>query len=243
MQEGQQDYYAVAKENLKNKIAGEIVFSPSPGDALRKWRSLFNISQSELAKAMDISPSVLSDYENNRRKSPGIAFIRRYVTALVEIDARRGGAGIRRFSNFTRDLSNVILSIAEFTKPRTAEEMCSAIDGVWLAGRDAAASPIFGYTVIDSLQAIKNLDSHDFLYLFGQNSMRLVVFTNVSRGRSPIIAVKIYPIKPKMIAIHGPRSAEEVDRLGIELAEAEGIPYVLSLKKNVKSIIDSLSRL
>jgi putative transcriptional regulator len=73
--------------------------------------------------------------------------------------------------------------------------------------------------------------------------MRVVVFTNVSRGRSPIIAAKIFPIRPRMIAIHGPRSAEEVDRLAVELAERSGMPYVLSLHKTVDEILDALSSL
>ncbi len=243
MKELSADAYKLAKEALMTRIAGEVIFAQQPGEALRKWRVLFEESQTELARAMGIAPSVLSDYEKNRRKSPGTNFIRRYVSALIELDEKRGGAHIRRFSNVVKDFSSVILAIAEFTKPRTAEEMARALDGVWLAGKSSMDAAIYGYTVVDSLQAIMNLDSHDFLHLFGQNSMRLVVFTGVSRGRSPIIAVKIYPIKPKMVAIHGPRSPSEVDPLGKELAEREGIPYVLSLKKDVNSLIAALSRL
>jgi len=237
------DAYSIAKHSLMNRIAGEVIFSDQPGEAMKKWRNLFEESQTELAKVMGIAPSVLSDYEKNRRKSPGTNFIRRYVTALVELDDRRGGGHVKRFSNFSKDLSRVVLDIAEFTKPRTAGELAQALDGVWLAGREQAGTPIYGYTVIDSLSAIKNLDAQDFLYLFGANSVRLIVFTGVTTGRSPMIAVKIYPIKPRMVAIHGPQSESAVDRLGIELAERETIPYVLSMKKEVRAILDSLTRL
>ncbi len=232
-----------AKEALMNRIAGEVIFSDNPGEVLRKWRMLFGITQIELAKAMGISSSVLSDYEKSRRKSPGTLFIRRYVSALVDIDVKRGGATVRKFSPVQRDLSDVILAMAEFRYPKKVGELAEVIDGVWLAGEEYADHPVYGYTVIDSLNAIIHLDSHEFLRLFGHNSMRLTVFTNVERGRSPMVAVKIYPIKPKMIAIHGPKSAEDVDRLGIEIARREGIPYVLSLKRSVKKLIEALSML
>ncbi|MCS7129414.1 MAG: helix-turn-helix domain-containing protein, partial [Candidatus Caldarchaeum sp.] len=56
------------KRQLMNTIAGEVIFSSRPGDALKKWRLLFEESQKNLAKAMGVSSSVLSDYEKNRRR-------------------------------------------------------------------------------------------------------------------------------------------------------------------------------
>jgi hypothetical protein len=97
------------KRALMNTIAGEVVFSKRPGDVLRKWRLLFEQSQKNLAKAMGVASSVLSDYENSRRKSPGTDFIRRYVTALIELDVARGGHHLRRFSGAVKDLSSVVL--------------------------------------------------------------------------------------------------------------------------------------
>jgi putative transcriptional regulator len=231
------------KRALMNTIAGEVVFSKRPGDVLRKWRLLFEQSQKNLAKAMGVASSVLSDYENSRRKSPGTDFIRRYVTALIELDVARGGHHLRRFSGAVKDLSSVVLGMAEYARPRTMDEVARVLKGVWLAGKAMMDQPVYGYTVVDSIKAVTSLESFDFLRLLGGNTMRVVVFTNVSRGRSPIIAAKIFPIRPRMIAIHGPRSAEEVDRLAVELAERSGMPYVLSLHKTVEEILDALSSL
>jgi len=228
---------------LMNTIAGEVVFSKRPGDVLRKWRLLFEQSQKNLARAMGVASSVLSDYENSRRRSPGTEFIRRYVTALIELDAAGGGVHIRRFSGSVRDLSDVVLGMAEYTVPKTMEAVARALKGVWLAGRSMMDQPIYGYTVVDSIKAVTSLESFDFLRLLGSNTMRVVVFTNVSRGRSPIIAAKIFPVRPRMIAAHGPRSADEVDKLAVELAEKTGIPYVLSLHKTVEEILEALSSL
>jgi putative transcriptional regulator len=237
------DSFSLAKQNIMNTISGEIIFSKRPGEALKKWRVLFEVSQAELAKHMGISPSVLSDYEKNRRASPGTGFIRKFVTSLILIDEARGGSHIRRFGGNVKDLSSAILKIAEFTTPKTAGQIAQALDGVWLSGRTQSQAPIYGYTVVDSLQTILNLDSYDFMRILGANTMRVVVFTGVTRGRSPIVAAKIYPIRPRMIAIHGPSSAQSVDTLAIHLAESMGIPFILSLKKDVPSLIKSLSEL
>lgn len=237
------DAYGAAEEALMNKIAGEIILSKTPGDVMKKWRLLFELSQSELARHMGIAPSVLNDYEKNRRKSPGTIFLRKFVTALIEIDSKKGGVHIKKFTAMVKDLSNVILDIAEFPEAKSVKEVAEAVEGIILAGKEGQDQPVYGYTVVDSLNAIKFMDATDFLRLFGANSMRALVFVGVSRGRSPLIAVKIYPIKPRMIIIHGPTKTEEVDELAVTLAEQEAMPFVLSLKQDVPSLISSLRNL
>ena len=56
-----------------------------PGQTIRKWRGVFGISQTDLARCLRLSPSVISDYESGRRKSPGIRTIKKIIEALVEI--------------------------------------------------------------------------------------------------------------------------------------------------------------
>ena len=70
---------------LKEKIAGEITLSSDPGGTIRKWRTLFKISQKDLALALEVSPSVISDYEAGRRQSPGIATVRKLIDQLINI--------------------------------------------------------------------------------------------------------------------------------------------------------------
>ncbi len=76
------------REQLREKIAGEITLSADAGKTIRKWREEFGISQQELARHLGISPSVISDYESGRRKSPGIVIIRRMVDGLIDLDER-----------------------------------------------------------------------------------------------------------------------------------------------------------
>jgi putative transcriptional regulator len=66
-------------------IAGSVVLSDSPAHQLKYWRKRFGIKQADLARKMNITPSVLSDYEKGRRPSPGVNFIKRYLVALAEL--------------------------------------------------------------------------------------------------------------------------------------------------------------
>ena len=72
-------------------IAGSVVLSESPAHQLKYWRKRFEIKQADLARKMNITPSVLSDYEKGRRPSPGVNFIKRYLLALTEL--RKQGDG------------------------------------------------------------------------------------------------------------------------------------------------------
>jgi putative transcriptional regulator len=71
-------------------IAGSVVLSENPPQQLKYWRKKFGIKQADLARKMDITPSVLSDYEKGRRPSPGVNFIRRYLIALYDLAKSSG---------------------------------------------------------------------------------------------------------------------------------------------------------
>lgn len=75
---------------LREKIAGDIVLATEPGRAIRKWREEFGLSQHRLAEEMNVSNSVISDYESGRRSNPGTAVVKRMVDALLEVDMANG---------------------------------------------------------------------------------------------------------------------------------------------------------
>ena len=69
-----------ALDRLAEALAGEICLAENdPGAIMRRWRERFQFSQKDLAKHLEVSPSVISDYESGRRKSPRVETIRRFV--------------------------------------------------------------------------------------------------------------------------------------------------------------------
>ncbi len=218
--------YSPTRDTLAKRIAGEIVLSGQPGLTMRKWRGLLSVNQIDMANALELSPSVISDYETGRRKSPGAGFIKRYVDSLLDIDETRGGQYIRQLSRITLDPSDVFSDIREFMSPVSIQEVIEAVDGEIYTGQDQVEQDVFGYTVVDSVKAIMMLSGLDFYRIFGTTSERALIFTGVSRGRSPMIAVKISPFKPRVIILHG--LVDEIDPLAVQLARHEGIPLAVS---------------
>jgi putative transcriptional regulator len=201
---------------LREKIAGEIVLSESPGRTMRKWREELHISQTELARHMDVSPSVISDYEGGRRTSPGIKTVRRLVDAFLEIDQRSGRRLSRRFEEY----SDVIPSMRDWPVGMRASDFLRKIEGKLLTSGMNTRRLVNGYTVIDSIKAITTFDANDYLKIYGTTSERALLFTGVKYGRSPMIAVKAHPLKPAMVVYIQP---ENIDELAIKLAELENI--------------------
>jgi putative transcriptional regulator len=231
------NYYST-RDTLEKRIAGEIVLSVTPGQTMRKWRGLLSVSQIEVANSLGLTPSVISDYETGRRKSPGAGFIKKYVEALLNIDESKDGRYIRQFSRITLDPSNVFIDIREFMAPVTVEEVIDAVNGEIFTGDDQLENYVFGYTIVDSIKAIMILSGLDFYRIFGTTSERALIFSGVSRGRSPMIAVKISPFKPRVVVLHG--LTGKLDPLAIRLAENEGIPLVVSTILSQDQLVESL---
>jgi len=218
------------------KIAGYVVASADPGRALKAWREKLSIRQVALARSIGISASVLSDYESGRRPSPGVQFVRKYVEALVKLDESKGRMVAALVSS---EKDEAILSIGEFQTPVDAASVVAAVRGAVLAG-DAAGARLYGYTVVDSIKTIYALSGYDFYRIFGATTERALVFTKVGMGRSPLVAIRVSQLKPRMVVIHGPK---ELDSLAVDLARREGIVLVLSNSLSEGELIASLRAL
>jgi putative transcriptional regulator len=184
-------------------MAGEVVLSDEPGATLRKWRNDFDISQSTLADWLEVSPSVVSDYESGRRQSPGIAIVRRIIEAVLAIDRSRGGEHVRQY---TRVLSagfesDVVYDLREYSTPVTIEQFYDTIDATEVVGGKQAS--IDGHTAINSIKAITRLSSEEFYRLYGQSTNRALVFTDVTRGESPLVALRVVTPTPTAVILHG----------------------------------------
>ncbi len=210
------------RDTLLEKMAGEIALSEEPGQTMRKWRETFETSQSELAHRLGINPSVVSDYESGRRKSPGIATVRRMVMALVDMDDEKGGHTIARYHSLMNPTEG-ILDIREYGRNVPAQEFVDAIEGRALVLGNIEDKRVQGYTLIDSIKAIGTLNATDYVRVYGWSTERALIFSGIKYGRSPMIAIRVHPMKPSMVVYHRP---EDVDKLAYRLAEFEKIPLI-----------------
>ncbi|MEC9332621.1 MAG: transcriptional regulator [Candidatus Thermoplasmatota archaeon] len=208
------------QEQLTRRMAGEIVVSEKPGDTLRKWREIFQLSQKELATLLEVNPSVVCDFEKGRRASPGIGTVRKFVEAMVDYDSSHGGKVVNTMAG-TRT-NEAIVDIREFTSGISIETIIEKIEGEVLAGSEEIIErPIYGYTMVDSLKAITTFNA--FGEMYGWSNERAVFFSGVHYGRSPMIAVRAHPVKPRMVVYVKPKA---IDPLAPKLADMERVVLV-----------------
>jgi putative transcriptional regulator len=192
-----------ARRELAERMAGEVVMSDDPGATLRKWRQEFDVAATTLADELDVSASVVSDYESGRRASPGIGIVRRFVEALLAVDRRRGGSHVRQYARVLSAgfESDVVHDLREYAARVSLSRFYEAVEATEVtAGR---SDTIAGHTVINSIEAITRLSSDEFYRLYGQSTNRALVFTDVTRGESPLVALRVVTPTPSAVLLHG----------------------------------------
>ena len=208
-------------EQLTRRMAGEIVVSDSPGETLRKWREIFQLSQKHLASLLGVNPSVVCDFEKGRRKSPGITTVRRLVETMVSYDRVHGGRVVGTMAG--QQGNSAITDIREFAIGLPIATVVEAIGGEVLAGSEELERSIYGYTIVDALRAITTFSGANFGQMYGWSNERALLFTGVQFGRSPMIAVRAHPVKPRLVCYIQPGS---IDKLATKLADMERIVLV-----------------
>jgi putative transcriptional regulator len=215
------DVDADARRRLAERIAGEITLSEDAGATIRKWRTDFEISQTELAKQLEISSSVISDYESGRRSNPGTGVIERVVSGLLDVDERRGGSRIRQHARvlsagFDRE---VVHELREYPATIDLERYYDAIGATELVR--GQQDTIAGHTIIDSIAAITRLSSEEFYRLYGQSANRALVFGGVTRGESPLVAMRVVNPTPNVVVLQG-LDPDDVWEHAADLARVDG---------------------
>ena len=235
-----------AFQRLAESMAGEICLAENnPGSIMRRWRERFQISQKDLAVFLDVSPSVISDYESGRRKSPRVETIKRFVEGLLEIDAENGGRIAMALEKLVAPeiASEAILDSREFETPIPAKLLVDCLKCRTLTHKSLLNRDIYGYTALDSVKAIISLTPQQLLCLYGGTTQRAAILTNVSTGRSPMVAIKAsqmgtsVAVKPAVVILQG---VKELDRLAVKIADSIHLPLCVSELKSTEHVIREL---
>ena len=210
------------RAELAERIAGEVTLSEEPGATLRKWREEFDVTQTRLAEELDVSSSVVSDYESGRRENPGIRVVSRVVEALLTVDERRGGDRVRQHARVLSAGfdSDVVHDLREYETTVPLRRFHRAVDAEGVAA--GRADTVAGHTVLNSVEAITRLSSEEFYRLYGQSTNRALVFTNVTRGESPLVALRVVTPTPSAVVLHG-IGREDLWEHAPALARADGV--------------------
>ncbi len=229
-------------DRFAKDMIGEIILSDNPEKILRKWRGIFGFSQKRLADHMGITSSVISDYESGRRKSPGINVIKRYVKSLLDLDMKSGAAVIKTFTQPSgpSGLSKAIIDIKEFLDGMTVEDFCSMINAPIITKRPSTSRLIYGYTIVDSVKAIVELSHDQLIQLYGTTTQRALLFTGVTTGKTPLVAIKLTGLQPGLVVLHG---IDKVNEVAMNIAEVESIPVALCRIESVEEIMARLKNI
>jgi putative transcriptional regulator len=226
------------RNQLAEKMAGEITLSDSPGHALKKWRLNFEIAPGILADRLGVSPSVISDYESGRRKSPGTAVVGKIVDTLLAMDEENDGKHIQKFSTmlFSNVEDDVIYDIHEYGAAIPLKDFSEVIGCTLLCG--SIDQVLFGYTVVNSLNAIMQFSSDEFNRIYGWSTERAVIFTNVSTGKSPMVAIRVTPFKPRCVVLQG-LDIGDVHPIVEKMAERDRITVMCTMM-DIDKIVSTL---
>ena len=228
------------RQRLAEKMAGEITLSEKPGEALKKWRLNFEIAQTDLSGYLKVSPSVISDYESGRRKSPGTLIVSKIVAALLDIDTSKGGQKIHSYEGmlYTDTGAKAVYATYEYTYPIQLAKLATLIEADVV--NKGVEKPLYGFTVVDSKKAILELSSHEFQKLYGWSTERALIFTKVSTGKSPMVAIRVTNLKPGAVVIHGIRG-NQVDPMAKKMAEIDRIP-LLATTMDIDELVEVLKK-
>ncbi len=230
--------------SLLRYIAGDIASNERYGIVMKKWRNFFNITQSRIAKEMNVKQSVISDYENNRRASPGINIIRSYVLALIKIAKKEHP---KEYNELLKSL-NISEEKASLYKGRFKNEFNNK-DIMALFNATQVIAPKREYKFKEFVFFSKNISSivtnqpsYKFLKQLRSNTNRLFIFSNVKRGQIPLITITLlskinHTDLPKLILFQSNKF--KISNLARRIAKSNNISIMITKMDN-KTILDTL---
>ncbi|AET65443.1 Transcriptional regulator, XRE family [Methanothrix harundinacea 6Ac] len=151
--------------------------------------------------------------------------VSKIIDALLTIDELRGSCTARTYSALLSDGGSFgrICCVCEYSEPVPLSKFVDRIGACVVCGD--VDVPIYGYTIIDSLKAILELLPEQFHRIYGRSTARALIFTGVSTGRSPMVAVRVSHLKPGAVILQG-IDPSGVDGVARRIAELERIPLL-----------------
>jgi len=81
------------------------------------------------------------------------------------------------------------------------------------------------------------LSYNQLIQLYGTTTQRALLFTGVTTGKTPLVAIKLTGLQPGLVVLHG---LDKVNEVAMNIAEVESIPVALCRIESVEEIINRL---
>jgi putative transcriptional regulator len=163
------------------------------------------------------------------------------VTALLDIDEARGGDHIRQYARVLSAgfESDIVHDLREYPTTIPLSRFYDAIGATEV--QSGGESHISGHTVINSIAAITRLSSEEFYRLYGQSTSRALVFTEITRGESPLVAMRVVTPTPNAVVLQG-ITEDELWQHAPKLARADGFSLAVT-EITTEEMLDALASL
>ena len=139
---------------------------------------------------------------------------------------------------FADKTSKAIYATYEYTFPMQVAKLANIIQADIV--NKGVEKPLYGFTVVDSKKAILELSSHEFQKLYGWSTERAMIFTKVTTGKSPMVAIRVTNLKPGAVVLHGLRGSE-IHMMAKKMAEIDRIP-LLATTMDIDEMVEALKK-
>ncbi len=133
-----------------------------------------------------------------------------------------GGNVIRKYVSGMP--SDALIDIKDYDHDIMLDRIVPLIKGKNVSSVDLRRA-VRGYTIVDGVKAILSFSYSEYSKLYGWSSQRIIFFTEVKMGRSPMIAIRVHPLKPAAVIYIQP---DRIDELALKIAEIENIPLIVT---------------
>jgi predicted transcriptional regulator len=179
-------------EELLRIIIGDIASNANYGVVMKKWREMFKIKQGLVADELKIKQSVVSDYESERVKNPGIRFVRDYSLAVIKI------AKDKNYPEYLKVLKHLkikdeksILYSDEFKSEHSNSELMKIFKANQVVMPKEKVNVKNYVFFFDNISKVLTSNPSYKLLTNLRKDTNFFIFTNVKTGKVPVIIMNI----------------------------------------------------
>lgn len=178
-------------EELLRIIIGDIASNTNYGVVMKKWREMFGLKQGLISNEMRIKQSVISDYENERCKNPGIKFVRDYSISIIKLAKQNN---YKEYKNALKRLKinpeKKIMESFAFKKNYSNKDFLKILKATQLImpNEDVNVKSC-AFFIDNASKLLTNRPTYNLLKNMKNEGGALFVFLNVKSGNIPVMLI------------------------------------------------------